>query len=104
MSTGPAEPIPSRQTEPRSRSAAINLRIEPGTRDLIDAASDVVGKSRTEFMVDSARRAAIDILLDQRLFTLDPEKFDAFAAALDQPPPAGPKLRALMKKRPAWEK
>jgi uncharacterized protein (DUF1778 family) len=85
------------------RSAAVNLRIEPRTRELIDAAAEVVGKSRTEFMIDSARRDAIDVLLDQRLFRLDPEQFDAFVAALDNPPPAGPELKALMARRPLWE-
>ena len=86
------------------RSATVNLRMEPVTRDLIDAAADILGKSRTEFMIDSARRDAVDVLLDQRLFTLDGGKFDAFVAALDNPPPAGPKLKALMKRRPLWEK
>jgi uncharacterized protein (DUF1778 family) len=92
------------QRDGRGRSATINLRIEPGTRDLIDAAADVLGKSRTEFMVDSARRNAVDVLLDQRLFVLEPAQFDAFVTALDNPPPAGPKLKALMKRRPPWRK
>jgi hypothetical protein len=41
-------------------------------------------------------------LLDQRLFELDADKFDAFTAALDNPLPAGPALKALMKRRPLW--
>jgi uncharacterized protein (DUF1778 family) len=86
------------------RTATINLRIEPATRAIIDAAAEVLGKSRTEFMVDSARRDAVDTLLDQRLFVLDPAQFDAFAAALDNPPPAGAKLKALMKRTPPWRK
>ncbi|MBP0652344.1 DUF1778 domain-containing protein, partial [Mycobacterium tuberculosis] len=50
---------------------SINLRIETNTRQLIDDAAAVLGKTRTEFMVESARRQAIDVLLDQRLFVLD---------------------------------
>ncbi len=61
---------------------SINLRIESGTRQLIDDAAAVLGKTRTEFMVESARRQAVDVLLDQRLFTLDPERYDAFMQAL----------------------
>ncbi|MDP3552160.1 MAG: DUF1778 domain-containing protein [Novosphingobium sp.] len=83
---------------------SINLRIDAGVRQLIDEAAAVLGKSRTEFMVESARREAIDVLLDQRLFALDPERFDAFVDALDNPPAPGPKLRALMQRVPAWEK
>ena len=81
---------------------SINLRIETRTRRLIDDAAAVLGKSRTEFMIDCARRQAIDVLLDQRLFVLDAKGYDAFVDALDNPPAPGPKLRALMARTPAW--
>jgi uncharacterized protein (DUF1778 family) len=58
---------------------------------------------RAEFVIDSARAQAIDVLLDQRLFTLDPERYDAFVQALDNPPAPGPKLKALLKRVPVWE-
>ena len=80
------------------------MRIGAETRRLIDDAAAVLGKTRTEFMVESARQAAIDVLLDQRLFVLDPKRYDAFVRALDNPPPPGPKLRALLRRRPAWER
>jgi uncharacterized protein (DUF1778 family) len=83
---------------------SINLRIESGTRQLIDDAAAVLGKTRTEFMIESARRQAVDVLLDQRLFTLDPERHDTFVQALDNPPAPGPKLRALLRRTPAWQK
>lgn len=83
---------------------SINLRIETGTRQLIDDAAAVLGKTRTEFMVESARRQAVDVLLDQRLFTLDPERYDAFMQAFDNPPAPGPKLKALLRRTPAWQK
>lgn len=83
---------------------SINLRIETHTRRLIDDAAAVLGKTRTEFMVESARKAAVDVLLDQRLFVLDPNRYDAFVAALDNPPPPGPKLRALLGRVPAWKR
>ena len=81
---------------------SINLRIEAGTRQLIDDAAAVLGKTRTEFMIESARRQAIDVLLDQRLFVLDSERYDAFIDALDNPPAPGPKLRSLLRRVPAW--
>jgi uncharacterized protein (DUF1778 family) len=83
---------------------SINLRIEARTRQLIDDAAAILGKTRTEFMIDSARRQAIDVLLDQRLFVLDPERYDAFMDALDNPPAPGPKLRSLLRRVPAWER
>lgn len=83
--------------------ASINLRIESHTRQLIDDAAAILGKTRTEFMIDSARSLAIDVLLDQRLFVLDSDRHDAFIHALDNPPAPGPKLRALLRRVPAWE-
>lgn len=83
---------------------SINLRIESGTRQLIDDAAAILGKTRTEFMIESARREAIDVLLDQRLFELSPERYEAFLQALDNPPAPGPKLRALLRRVPAWQK
>lgn len=83
---------------------SINLRIEANTRRLIDDAAAVLGKTRTEFMIESARRQAIDVLLDQRLFMLDSDRYDAFVHALDNPPAPGPKLRSLLRRVPAWRK
>jgi uncharacterized protein (DUF1778 family) len=83
---------------------SINLRIETNTRRLIDDAAAIVGKTRTEFMIDSARRQAIDVLLDQRLFVLDSGRYDAFMQALDNPPAPGRKLRSLLRRVPAWQK
>lgn len=93
------EPPPASEAK-----GSINLRIEAHTRQLIDDAAAVLGKTRTEFMIDSARREAIDVLLDQRLFSLDPNRYDAFMQALDNPPAPGPKLRALLRRTPAWKK
>lgn len=108
---------PPAAARPQSRSAAltvaersqaaetkgsINLRIESHTRQLIDDAAAILGKTRTEFMIDSARMLAIDVLLDQRLFVLDPDRYDTFVDALDNPPAPGPKLRALLRRAPAW--
>ena len=83
---------------------SINLRIEANTRQLIDEAAAILGKTRTEFMIESARRQAIDVLLNQRLFALDSKRFDAFMHMLDNPPAPGPKLRSLLRRVPAWQK
>ena len=96
--TAVAERPPAADTK-----GSINLRIETRTRQLIDDAAAVLGKTRTEFMIESARKVAIDVLLDQRLFVLDPERYQAFVHALDNPPAPGPKLRSLLRRTPAWK-
>lgn len=97
--------VPEHTRLPRVRSEAnIHIRATVQVKHLIDAAATAVGKTLSEFVLDSARQHATDVLLDQRLFVLDPEKYDAFIRALDNPPPAGAKLKALMKRKPLWQK
>jgi len=93
------------RTSPTTAGAkgSINLRMGTHTRQLIDDAAALLGKTRTEFMIDSARALAIDVLLDQRLFRLGSERYEAFVHALDNPPAPGPKLRALLRRVPVWE-
>lgn len=84
------------------RDAIIHIRAPKKTKELIEAAAVNVGKSLSEFTLESARRQAMDVLLDQRLFSLEDDRYAAFVQALDNPPLAGPKLKALMKRRPLW--
>ena len=86
------------------KTTKINLRVSFETRDLIDTAAAAVGKSRTEFMLESARQHAIDVLLDRRLFVLNDEQHDAFIRILKDPPPPNPALRNLMSSKSPWEK
>lgn len=98
----PAKQAGGQRATPRDTKGSINLRIETETRRLIDEAAAALGKTRTEFMVESARRQAVDVLLDQRLLMLDAGRFDAFLHILDNAPPPGPKLRSLLRRTPAW--
>jgi uncharacterized protein (DUF1778 family) len=97
-------PSPRSKARVQKSSANIHIRAPQQTKHLIDTAASVVGKTLSEFILDSARQHAIDVLLDQRLFVLDSEKYDAFLTVLDNPPLAGPALKALMKRRPLWQK
>ena len=96
-------PVVIKQAEDTIKKAEAS-KVSPETRQLIDEAAAILGKTRTEFMIESARRQAIDVLLDQRLFGLDPRRYDAFMHVLDNPPAPGPKLRSLLRRVPAWEK
>jgi len=89
---------------PVRREAIVNLRMPVAIRELIDHAAVVLGKTRTAFIIESSRQQAIDVLLDQRLFTLTAEQYDAFIRALDEPPVANEKLKRLMSSKAPWEK
>lgn len=52
------------------RDAAINLRALPQQRDLIDQAAKLLGKNRSDFMLEAACDKAQSVLLDQVFFGL----------------------------------
>jgi uncharacterized protein (DUF1778 family) len=98
-------PVASRRkARSGKRDTVINVRLATPTRDLIDSAADASGKSRSEFIIESARKSAMNVLLDQRFFVLDPERFDSFMAALDRPAAPNKKLKALFATKSPWEK
>ena len=85
------------------RRESLNLRIKPEERGLIDRAAKSVGKTRTDFVLEAARRAAEDALLDRAVLTVSPQAYAAFLARLDAPPRANERLRRTMRTRPPWE-
>jgi uncharacterized protein (DUF1778 family) len=84
------------------RDAAINLRARPEQRELIDQAAKLLGKKRTEFMLEAACERAQSVMLDQVLFGLDEEKFERFMAMLDAPTLPNRGLERLMAIQAPW--
>jgi len=89
--------------KPPARRDTLNLRIRPEDRALINRAARLAGKTKTDFVLEAARRAAEDALLDRTLFVVGPEAFDAFRARLDEPPHANEKLRRALRTAAPWE-
>ncbi|MBW4537863.1 MAG: DUF1778 domain-containing protein [Myxacorys chilensis ATA2-1-KO14] len=87
----------------QTRDVTINIRAKQHQRDLIDHAAEVQGKSRSEFMLESAYQKAQNVLLDQSFFGLDELKFKQFVALLDAPPTRDEKLHALLTTKAPWD-
>lgn len=85
-------------------SKAVNLRIRNDTRMLIDRAAQAQGRSRSDFMIEAARRAAEEAILDQTLIVTDRASYDRFVALLDRPPESNERLRKLMRTFAPWER
>lgn len=85
------------------KETKLSLRCRTSERDLFDQAASLMGKSRTEFMLESSRREAERILLDRRHFELPSDKMKEFLAILDQPV-ENPKLKALLSTKSPWER
>jgi uncharacterized protein (DUF1778 family) len=86
-----------------TRDVTINIRAKKNQRDLIDRAAELQGKSRSEFMLESAQKTAQDVLLDQRFFGLDEAKFRQFVELLDEPPTHHEQLHKLLTNKAPWD-
>jgi uncharacterized protein (DUF1778 family) len=80
----------------------VNLRLEDETRALIDHAAAIRGTTRSSFMVEAARQAAEQAILDQALINVSAEAFEAFTRLLDAPPAPNERLRRTMTSTPPW--
>lgn len=87
-----------------SLKETINLRASAEQKALIDRAAARLGKTRTEFMLDCAREAAENALLDQRLFLLDAPHYAEFVARLDEPVEPAEALRKVLSAPSPWER
>lgn len=81
----------------------LNLRIEPELRELIDRAAQLAGKNRTDFVLEAARRAAEDALLDRTVFSVSPKAYAEFPKRLDAPPQPNGRLRRTMQAKGPWD-
>jgi uncharacterized protein (DUF1778 family) len=81
----------------------LNIRIKAEDRGLIDRAAQALGKTRTDFMLEAARRAAEDALLDRTLFSVNPEAYDQFLTRLDAPPQPNDRLRRTLAAKAPWD-
>ncbi|OON41843.1 CopG family transcriptional regulator [Izhakiella australiensis] len=64
----------------------LHLRIKPAERDLIDRAAKAKGKNRTDFVLEAARAAAEQALIEQRIIMADPDAWPGFLARLNLAP------------------
>jgi uncharacterized protein (DUF1778 family) len=85
------------------RTGTINIRTTSSDRTLIDRAAATQGKTRSDFMLEAARREAIDTILNQTLFQVDAVVYKRFVTMLDSPPKDNAKLRTLMQTKAPWE-
>lgn len=86
-----------------AKRETLNIRIKPEVRDLIDRAAASRGKNRTDFILDSARLAAEDTLLDQVIMKVSPQAYEQFQARLDMSPNANDRLRKTMLAPAPWD-
>ncbi len=88
--------------QPRPRET-LNIRIRPEVRGLIDRAAKARGTNRTDFILDAAKRAAEDALLDRALISVSPQAYAEFVKRLDAPAKPNARLRRTMRAPTPWK-
>lgn len=88
----------------RAPKRSITFKVTDDERGMIDWAADAAGENRTEYLVNSARERAVNLLAEQRVFRLAPEAWDAFAAALDDDAQPNDAMIDFMNEPSPWQK
>ncbi len=96
--------IASDEESVSGRKVTISIRAKRWQRDLIDQAAAMLGKNRSDFMLEIACREAEAVLLDRRVFAVDTDTWTRFNALLDAPPRELPELRQLLTTKAPWDK
>jgi len=81
----------------------LNMRIKPEDRTLFDWAAKVQGKTRTDFILEAARRAAEEALLDRAIVQVSAKSYEQFLARLAAPPSPNKRLKRTMQTKAPWE-
>ena len=78
------------------KAERLHLRVEPGQKTLLEAASRAAGDTVSGFVLRTATEAAADILADRRVFVLDENAWQVFDQALSRSAADVPGLRELL--------
>ncbi|MDP0858239.1 type II toxin-antitoxin system TacA family antitoxin [Klebsiella pneumoniae] len=100
----------SRRPSPLQRRVLIvlaaldaKLRAKESQRALIDAAAEILHKSRTDFILEMACKAAENVILDRRVFNFNDEQYAEFIDMLDAPVEDEPAINKLLARKPQWD-
>jgi uncharacterized protein (DUF1778 family) len=85
-----------------AKSERIEVRTSAKTKALLQSAAAASHKNVTEFLLDAGIAAAEDALLNQRIFRLETERWQAFQEALDRPV-VKPRLARLLSEKSVLE-
>jgi uncharacterized protein (DUF1778 family) len=80
-----------------------NLRVTPDDQALIDRAVSASGLTRTDFVLQAARKAAEQLLVEQTWCAVSTEQFEAFQSELDAAPRPSERLRQTMAAPRPWQ-
>jgi uncharacterized protein (DUF1778 family) len=88
--------------EELGKRLTLNLRIKSEERNLIDRAAQMRGKNRTDFILEAARSAAENTLLDQAMIYVNAQAYQQFLEKIEATPERNERLRKTMQAPAPW--
>ena len=85
-------------------SEKLDLRLTPSAERALQLAARAARRSVSEFVLESALTRAQETLPDRQRLGLNAERWAAFQAALDAPPPSAPRLAKLLREPSVFER
>ena len=86
-----------------TKTAPINMRVEPSVRNIIDTAANLLKVDRTVFIQQAALTEAHEVIANQRDFSLNEAAFNAFEIALQAEAKADEGMVELLARKSPWE-
>jgi uncharacterized protein (DUF1778 family) len=86
-----------------NKTTTINIRTNDQDLAIIDQAAATLGKTRTEFMLESSRHEAENVLLSRTFFVADDDAYEQFVELLDAATPPTGALSKLLRTPPPWD-
>jgi uncharacterized protein (DUF1778 family) len=87
----------------RRRAHPLSMRLPEADIAIIDRASKLSGRSRTDFVREAAVRAAEDVLVERVPIRMSAAGFKAFMAALSGPAASVLEMVELFRRAAPWE-
>lgn len=84
------------------RETTVNLRAPAAQKALIDRAAEVLGQTRSSFMLEASVQRAESVLADRTRLVLDKQQMARFHRALDAPLRDPEALRRLLTRSSPW--
>ena len=88
----------------RAATSILSVRVNPEERELLDAAASQTRTSISDFVRRAAVEAAEMEVLNRSNVIIPAESWEAFEAWAARPAEVLPGLKALMQRKPTWER
>lgn len=87
----------------RAKREMLKLSISSEIRGQLDRAARLVGKTRTQFVLDAARQAAMNVIMGHAKLTFSAPAYAEFVTRLDAPPHPNKRLWRSLHTTAPWE-